>query len=480
MVAVGDLAASTSSTSANGGGRSASAVGRRLLAVDAAGVPAAIRPRSRARRRLGGVPRHHGRRRAAVPFFRQHAGAAEQRRRFYPAMLKAIDAAERSITIEAYIYWAGEIGCRSPRRSPPRPSAACGSRSCSTPSARRASAPRSCKILEEGGCHVAWYNPFRWLTCGRFNNRTHRKSLIIDGRRRLHRRRRHRRSLDRHAQDAEHWRDMQIRIEGPAVRPLQTGFAHNWLECTGELVTGADFLSAADADRAAVAADDHELAGDRRVVGAHDVLPGHLLGAETIDIANPYFVPDHVSIDMFRTPKRGVHVASWCRDPQRHAGHAPQQRASMARCSRPASRSSSINRTMMHHKTMIVDGCGRPSAPPTSTIDRSRTTRRATSACATRVSPRADQTFERDLAVCDASDARPVAPRPPHRTAEALGLVRAGSGLATEGAESSENLAEEDPKNASWILLSNEPSSWTRSRRRACRCRHVLLKSTIN
>ena len=29
---------------------------------------------------------------------------------FYPAMLDAIRAAERSVTIEAYIYWAGDIG----------------------------------------------------------------------------------------------------------------------------------------------------------------------------------------------------------------------------------------------------------------------------------------------------------------------------------------------------------------------------------
>ena len=29
---------------------------------------------------------------------------------FYPAMLEAIEAAEASITIEAYIYWAGDIG----------------------------------------------------------------------------------------------------------------------------------------------------------------------------------------------------------------------------------------------------------------------------------------------------------------------------------------------------------------------------------
>ena len=42
-------------------------------------------------------------------------------------------------------------------------------------------------------------------------------------------------------QDPDHWRDIQIRMEGPAVLPLQTGFAQNWLETTGELVSGFEF-----------------------------------------------------------------------------------------------------------------------------------------------------------------------------------------------------------------------------------------------
>ena len=34
---------------------------------------------------------------------------------FYPAMLEAVNGAEESITIEAYIYWAGDVG-RAVRR----------------------------------------------------------------------------------------------------------------------------------------------------------------------------------------------------------------------------------------------------------------------------------------------------------------------------------------------------------------------------
>ena len=93
-------------------------------------------------------------------------------------------------------------------------------------------------VLEKGGCQVAWYNPIRWYSLGRFNNRTHRKSLIIDGRV----------AFTGGAGIADHWRgnargpgewrDVQVRIEGPAVVPLQTGFAHNWQQTTGELLSG--------------------------------------------------------------------------------------------------------------------------------------------------------------------------------------------------------------------------------------------------
>ena len=73
---------------------------------------------------------------------------------------------------------------------------------------------------------------------------------------------------------------MQIRIEGPAVTPLQTGFAHNWLQTTGELISGPLFYPLAGRGRTAGGADDHELAGDRRVDRADHVLPvDHLRAA---------------------------------------------------------------------------------------------------------------------------------------------------------------------------------------------------------
>ncbi|MBI3683435.1 MAG: hypothetical protein HY235_23930 [Acidobacteria bacterium] len=93
-------------------------------------------------------------------------------------------------------------------------------------------------ILNESGCQLRWFHPVRWYNLHRVNNRNHRKSLIIDGRIAFtggagsedHWRGRARRPGE--------WRDLQMRLEGPGVVTLQTGFAFNWLETTGEVISG--------------------------------------------------------------------------------------------------------------------------------------------------------------------------------------------------------------------------------------------------
>ena len=62
---------------------------------------------------------------------------------FYPAMLAAVRGARRSITIEAYIYWRGEIGLEFAQAIADAPRPASRSSCCSIRSARRRSATRS-------------------------------------------------------------------------------------------------------------------------------------------------------------------------------------------------------------------------------------------------------------------------------------------------------------------------------------------------
>ena len=277
---------------------------------------------------------------------------------FYPVMLEAIDQARESVTIEAYIYWAGDIGRQFARALARRAKAGVAVKILLDAVGSASIGAEILEILESGGCQLAWYNRIRWYTIGRFNHRTHRKSLIVDG------------CLGftggagiadvwlGHAQDAAHWRDMQIRIKGPAVGPLQTGFAANWLQTTGELITGERFYPRIRA---------------RGKLSALTVMSSPEIGASTVRtmyylsivcarksiyIANPYFVPDATAVETLIDAKRrgvdvrimlaGVHNDNWL-----------ARQNSMMLVGRLLEAGIDVldyNRTMLHHKTMVVDG----------------------------------------------------------------------------------------------------------------------------
>jgi cardiolipin synthase len=277
---------------------------------------------------------------------------------FYPRMLEAIEGAHASITIEAYVYWAGEVGllfaCALAERAKGGVKVkilldAIGSASIGS---------EILETLDGGGCQVAWYNPIHWYTLGRFNNRTHRKSLIIDGQV----------AFTGGAGIADHWlgnaqgpgqwRDMQIRIEGPAVTPLQTGFAYNWQQSTGELLTGSMYYPSMT-PRGGLAV---QTLMSSPEMGASSVRTMYYLSIvcarKSIYIANPYFIPDSVAIEtLIEAKARGVDVrimVSGIRNDNWLARH------NSVRLFRPFLDAGieilEFNRTMLHHKTMVVDG----------------------------------------------------------------------------------------------------------------------------
>jgi cardiolipin synthase len=101
---------------------------------------------------------------------------------FFPAMLADIQKAQLSITIEAYIYWAGEIGMTFAKALADRAHAGVRVKILLDAVGSSDIGDEIVRILEGSGCQIAWYNPIRWYTLGRINHRTHRKSVVIDGR----------------------------------------------------------------------------------------------------------------------------------------------------------------------------------------------------------------------------------------------------------------------------------------------------------
>jgi cardiolipin synthase len=276
---------------------------------------------------------------------------------FYPAMLDAIRQAQYSITIEAFIYWAGEVGRQFAEALADKAREGVRVKLLLDAIGSSNIGEEILRTLESGGCQIAWFNPIKWYTIGRFNNRTHRKSLIIDGRTAFtggagiadHWR--------GHAQDPEHWRDMQIFMEGPGVMLLQTGFAQNWLETTGELVSGFEFYPppnpAGDVDLQTILSSPQTGSSAARIMYYLSIV----CSRKTIYIANPYFVPDQAAIDtLVEARKRGVDVKIMV------SGIHNDSRLARRNSSRLYGRLLECgieiyeyNRTMSHHKIMVVD-----------------------------------------------------------------------------------------------------------------------------
>jgi len=161
----------------------------------------------------------------------------------FPAMLAAISSARKTVNFEAYIFWSGEVGTRFRDALAERAAHGVAVRvllDAVGSSGQRLKAS-DVDALRRAGCHVEFFHSKKpWM----LNHRNHRRVLVVDG------------TVgftggvgfaDQWRGDAdsrEHWRDTQVRVEGPAVRGLQRAFQENWSEVTGEPLVGDEFFPA--------------------------------------------------------------------------------------------------------------------------------------------------------------------------------------------------------------------------------------------
>src|SRR6266566_2966638 len=166
---------------------------------------------------------------------------------FYPSMLSAIAGAKKTITFETFVYWKGSMGEKFTAALCERAGAgvkvhvtidAAGSDRIDRNYIRR---------MGEAGAEVKLYHPLKLLDIGsaaKLGNRTHRKLLIIDGLIGFTGGAGVADEWMGNAQSAEHWRDTQYRVEGPAVAQLQRSFCDNWMKITGRGLHGDDYFPA--------------------------------------------------------------------------------------------------------------------------------------------------------------------------------------------------------------------------------------------
>ena len=188
-------------------------------------------------------------------------------------MLREIAGAEASITIEAYIYWEGDIGRQFAQALADKARGGVRVKILLDAIGSSTIGDDILETLESGGCQLAWYNPIHWYI-NRTVQQPHSPEIADRGwTRRLHWRRRHCRPVararpgcrplarraDPHRRTGDH----------PAADRLRPELARTNVRAG----LGPDLLSAARASRSARRDDHHELAGDRRLDRQDHVLP---------------------------------------------------------------------------------------------------------------------------------------------------------------------------------------------------------------
>ncbi|MEP6808994.1 MAG: phospholipase D-like domain-containing protein [Chthoniobacterales bacterium] len=193
---------------------------------------------------------------ASSPMFQQATGALlggnfvagnnivslENGREIFPAMLSAIRSARATINFETYVFWDGKIAKQFAEALAERARAGVKVNAILDAQGTGKMGRENLALLENAGVKVVKYHSILWLDPRRFNNRTHRKLMIVDGK------------IGfiggvgiadewlGNGDSPEHWRDNHYKVTGPVVAQLQAAFMDNWLKTEGTVLNGPEYF----------------------------------------------------------------------------------------------------------------------------------------------------------------------------------------------------------------------------------------------
>ena len=277
----------------------------------------------------------------------------------FPAMLTAIREARSTITFANFIYEDGPVArdmasalaerCRAGVRVHVLLDAVGSS-----------NMPREYRTqLTDAGCSLAWFHSLNPFALKRINHRNHRRILVVDGRLGFTRGTGVGSRWEGDGRQDGHWRQTDVRVEGPVVRLLQAAFAENWRDATGVLLGGDEYFPGI------------ERRGDLRIESIQSSPAGgaaeaYLLFRLAIDgarssihLTNPYFVPDDAMADaLVRAAGRGVRISVITAGATQGMLDGLVRKASQAHVARAIKAGVKIYEygpALLHAKTLVVD-----------------------------------------------------------------------------------------------------------------------------
>ena len=276
----------------------------------------------------------------------------------YPAMLADISAAKESIHLESFVWSQGKLETQFVDALSERARAGVKVRVLIDTLGGSQANKDELKRLTDSGAKLANYCAPRWWNWHRFNHRTHRKVLVVDGRIGY--------TFGHGIADQwlgngdspDHWRDTAVRLEGPVVHGLQSVFAQNWVEETKTLPVGPGCFPDLEAKGDAPAHVVSSASGDAVSSVAMLYTVAIACARREVLIQNPYFAPNDGVVELFAMiAKRGVQVHLML--PGKHTDSPFVRRAGAALYEALLEAGVHLYEfepTLLHQKVVVVDG----------------------------------------------------------------------------------------------------------------------------
>lgn len=291
---------------------------------------------------------------------------------FYPAELALIRSARQDIALEAFIFHATPVGERFLAALTERARAGVKVRVVVDAVGSVLTPDSFFDPLRAAGGQVFWYQPFRWYTLKRWNNRTHRELLVVDGSTGFIGGAGIGSAWDTGTPGLPPWRDLMVRVDGAPARALQSVFAQSWLESSGEILlntaavmpapvsppaTEPGLIAAPDQPRAALVVGSTPTGGrSTRARVMYQVMIA--ASRKTLVINSPYFVPDRwMRHALLQAAARGVAVTIIT--PGSHNNHPIARITGRRHYAELIAGGVAIHEYqpgMLHAKIMVVDG----------------------------------------------------------------------------------------------------------------------------
>ena len=217
--------------------------------------------------------------------------------------------------------------------------------------------------MKDAGCHVERFRRIEapaivlWWKLLRYNYRSHRRILVIDGRIGFTGGYGISDDWTGDGRTAGHWRDTNVRVEGPVVKYLQSAFTESWVETTGEALGGEGYFPTLERVGNVPA----QIVRSSPLGGSFQNYMLYLLSInsakKSILITNPYFIPDeNMTAVLVKAAQRGVRVVVLTPGKIDSRLTYTASRAHYGPLLEGGIKIFEYQAALLHAKTMVVDG----------------------------------------------------------------------------------------------------------------------------